>query len=299
MPESRLLAPATRSYRGVMTDPDRWALYRPRPGDILVCTPPKCGTTWTQTIVASLLSGGRPLPAPVPVLSPWIDSTLGEAAAVAAALDRQNGRRVVKTHTPADGFPVWEGVHVVAVYRHPLDVFLSLRNHGMNMKNRPDHPMRRPLDVAFAEFLSGTMTEDDFDSDTLDGIVAHFRRTADRSRLHRLTLLHYADMIADRAGTVAGLARALGIAADGPVLERVVAATGFAEMKSRASEFAPEGGKGFWADDGAFFNKGGTGNWEHAFGPEEIAAYEARMAALVPEPDLRRWFEMGGPNPIG
>ena len=44
----------------------------------------------------------------------------------------QKGRRVVKTHAPADGFPIWEGVTVVAVYRHPLDVFFSLRKHVDN-----------------------------------------------------------------------------------------------------------------------------------------------------------------------
>ncbi|TMA51013.1 MAG: sulfotransferase domain-containing protein [Deltaproteobacteria bacterium] len=36
-------------------DNRRWAGFEPRPGDIFVCTPPKCGTTWTQAIVASLL----------------------------------------------------------------------------------------------------------------------------------------------------------------------------------------------------------------------------------------------------
>ena len=38
-----------------MFDNRRWEHFVHRPGDIFVCTPPKCGTTWTQTIVASLL----------------------------------------------------------------------------------------------------------------------------------------------------------------------------------------------------------------------------------------------------
>jgi len=44
-----------RPYRTAVFDNRRWAGFEPRPRDIFVCTPPKCGTTWTQAIVASLL----------------------------------------------------------------------------------------------------------------------------------------------------------------------------------------------------------------------------------------------------
>ena len=119
-----VLVPSLRSYRGFITDPDRWSSWRPRRGDVLVCSPPKCGTTWTQTIVAMLIHKETDLPEAVPVLSPWVDADLGiPADEVAAALERQTRRRVVKTHTPADGFPIWQDVSVIAVYRHPLDVF--------------------------------------------------------------------------------------------------------------------------------------------------------------------------------
>ena len=96
-----VLSPARRTYRGEITDPGRWATWTPREGDILVCTPPKCGTTWTQTILAMLVHGGPELPQKLPDLSPWVDADLGVPAKdVAAELARQRGRRVVKTHTP-------------------------------------------------------------------------------------------------------------------------------------------------------------------------------------------------------
>ena len=107
---ARILAPPLRTYRGHVTDPARWATWVPRQGDILVCTPPKCGTTWTQTILTMLAHGRTDLPDKVPVLSPWVDANLGvPAEQVEAALSAQAGRRVVKTHTPADGFPIWDG----------------------------------------------------------------------------------------------------------------------------------------------------------------------------------------------
>jgi hypothetical protein len=152
--QAKVIRPARVSYRGVLTCPERWSTWVPRAGDILVSTPPKCGTTWTQTMIAMLLNGGPDLPDRVSVHSPWVDADLGDASEVAAGLARQDGRRVVKTHTPADGIPVWEGVTVVAVYRHPLDVFFSLRKHALNMKARPDHPMRKPVSEALASLAS-------------------------------------------------------------------------------------------------------------------------------------------------
>jgi aryl sulfotransferase len=44
-----------REYRTALMDNRRWAEFKPRPDDIFICTPAKCGTTWTQTIVANLL----------------------------------------------------------------------------------------------------------------------------------------------------------------------------------------------------------------------------------------------------
>lgn len=119
-----VIAPAELIHRGEPIRPECWETWVPNKGDILVCTPSKCGTTWTQTILAMLIHGGAELPAKLPILSPWVDADLGVPAnEVAKALAAQKGRRVVKTHTPADGFPIWDGLTVIAVYRHPLDVF--------------------------------------------------------------------------------------------------------------------------------------------------------------------------------
>ena len=51
-----------RRYANIVEDNGRWADFDARPDDIFVCTPAKCGTTWTQSIVASLLwpNGDQP-----------------------------------------------------------------------------------------------------------------------------------------------------------------------------------------------------------------------------------------------
>jgi aryl sulfotransferase len=290
-----VLAPARRAYRGSFTDPARWAVWTPRRGDILVCTPPKSGTTWTQTMLAMLLHGGPDLPAPVPVLSPWVDGDLGvPAGQVQAALEAQPGRRVVKTHTPADGFPVWDGVTVVAVYRHPLDVFFSLRKHTVNTADAdPDHPMRWPLSQALQRFSDGVADPEDFDRDTLATLTTHYTETALSGRVPGLKLFHYAEFSNDGRGAVATLAEATGIDAGDALVDQVAEASSFGAMKSKAADYAPVGGTGFWKSDAAFFDSASSGKWEGELSAEEIAYYRDRMATLLPDKASRTWLETG------
>jgi aryl sulfotransferase len=92
------LAPERCRYSGKITDFNRWATWTPHKGDNLVCTPPKCGRTWTQTM---LVHGGPTLPEKLPFLLPWVDADLGVSAEdVAAELATQKRRRVVK-RTPS------------------------------------------------------------------------------------------------------------------------------------------------------------------------------------------------------
>lgn len=289
-----ILAPAIHRYRGGMTNPDRWAAWTPRAGDILVSTPPKCGTTWTQSILVMLANGGPELPAPVPVLSPWVDADLGDADAAQDAIAAQPGRRVLKTHTPADGFPVWDRVTVIAVYRHPLDVFFSLRKHNANIVDVIDEdlPFLAPVPESFNAFVERGVNRDDFAHDTLAKVCLHYMQTACSDRVHDLKLFHYSDMRADGREAVAQLAHAIGI--DDPALVgRVAEATSFAEMKSKAAEFAPVGGTGFWKSDSGFFDSASSRKWEGVLSEAEMARFEERLAELVPDAEARHWLVSG------
>ena len=62
-----------RRYEGIVFDSSRWGGFELRPGDIIISTPPKCGTTWTQMICALLILQEPELPLPLDTLSPWID----------------------------------------------------------------------------------------------------------------------------------------------------------------------------------------------------------------------------------
>jgi len=298
---ARILAPALRTYRGSRTDPDRWDTWVPRQGDILVCTPPKCGTTWTQTILAMLIHGAPELPDKLPFLSPWVDVDLGVPAEdVKTALEAQTGRRVVKTHTPADGFPIWEGVTVIAVYRHPLDVFFSLRKHFANSADlAPDDPRLVSVSQAFRNFIDGDADPDEFDFDTLATLTTHYQETVCADRVPELKRFHYADMIRDGRRAVEDLAHAADIFADAALIDRVADATTFGEMKANAANYAPVAGTGFWKSDANFFDSASSRKWEGALSDEEFGLYRTRVDAQLPDKRARAWIENGnGPAPV-
>ena len=66
------LAPRPR-YRSITADSSRWDGFAFRPGDVVISTPPKCGTTWTQRLISLLVFGGPDLPGPLSLISPWLD----------------------------------------------------------------------------------------------------------------------------------------------------------------------------------------------------------------------------------
>ena len=94
----------TREYRNHHLDSTRWDRFVPRDDDIVVTTAYKAGTTWTQRIVAALVFGGRPLPASLGELSPWIDARFFEPIdPMLERVEAQHHRRFVKSHLAADG----------------------------------------------------------------------------------------------------------------------------------------------------------------------------------------------------
>ena len=94
-----------RRYEGTVYDSNRWAGFELRPGDIIISSPPKSGTTWTQMICALLILQEPQIPLPVDKLSPWIDMVTRARREVVAYLQAQTLRRFIKTHTPLDGIP--------------------------------------------------------------------------------------------------------------------------------------------------------------------------------------------------
>ena len=108
-----------RRERNFVYDSGRWDGFVFRGDDIVISTPPKCGTTWMQMLCALLIFGTPDLPAPLAELSPWLDMQTRPVEDVFRDLDAQTHRRFIKTHTPLDALPFDERVTYVHVARDP------------------------------------------------------------------------------------------------------------------------------------------------------------------------------------
>ena len=124
----------TTRYQGWLVDTDRWNSFSSRVGDIFICTPPKCGTTWTQAICANLIFGTSDFGSKLTDISPWIDSKIESEEVCRSSLELQTHRRFIKTHTPLDGIPYFDACEYLVVYRDPKDTYFSLRNHLLNLQ---------------------------------------------------------------------------------------------------------------------------------------------------------------------
>lgn len=282
-------------YLGPLTDSRRWDMVTIRSDDVIVVTPPKSGTTWMQTIVALLFSGDPEVETELSVKMPWVDIRVREMAEVAARLDAMPHRRSMKSHTPLDGLPLDDEAHYICVFRHPLDVHFSYRKHVRNIPMGwfdTWYPEDDPDGTTFRRFLDGGAEGFDTDACPLAHILRHYQAALAHAARPNVTLFHYADMSADLPGTFAKVAALLGISHPAELMDQLVQAARFDNMKSQAARFAPSGGKGFMRSDSDFFHSGTSGKWQGLLTDAELAAYDAMMTEHL-APSDRAWLEYG------
>jgi aryl sulfotransferase len=286
---------ARKLYLGPLTDNRRWDMLDIRPDDVFVVTPPKCGTTWMQTIVALLFSGDPEVETELSVKMPWIDIRIREMPEVAARLAAMTQRRSMKSHTPMDGIPLDDRAHYICVFRHPLDAHFSYRKHVRNIPWSwfdTWYPQDDADGITFRRFLDGGAEGFDADAMPLAHIIQHYKAALALAGRPNVSLFHYADMTADLGGTFAKLARFLDTSHSPHVMERLVQAATFDNMKANAARYAPSGGKGHMKSDTAFFHSGNSGKWVGNLTEKELAGYDAMMDAFL-TPDERAWLEYG------
>ncbi len=282
-------------YLGPLTDNRRWDMVRIRPDDVVVVTPPKAGTTWMQTIVSLLFSGDPEVETELSVKMPWVDVRFREMSEVAERLEAMTHRRSLKSHTPMDGIPLDENAQYLCVFRHPIDVHFSYRKHIGNTPISwfdlwyPEDDSER---VTFRRFLDGGPEGFDGDALTLAHILRHYETARAVASKPNVTLFHYADMKRDLAGTFESVADLLGIKHPAAVMDDLIQAATFQNMKDNAERFCPAGGKGFFKSDAAFFDSGSDGKWIGDLTEAELAAYDAMMDAHL-SPKEREWLEFG------
>lgn len=284
-------------YRSAEEDSARWRDFPLRPGDVVISSRSKHGTTWMQMIVALLVFRTPRLPAPLAALSPWLDWLVVPPGETYARLAAQRHRRFVKTHTPLDGLPLDPHVTYVVVARHPLDAAVSLWHQSANLDRErirqltgaptAGRPVHQPLHDWLTAWIERTVDPADA-LDSLPGVLHHLSDAWSRREAANVLLVHYADLQTDLAGQMRRVAAALGITVDPGTWPGLVEAATFAAMRSRSAELAPDP-VGVLKDPDAFFRSGRSGSWRPVLSTAEHQRYLRRAAGLAPA-DLRDWL---------
>jgi hypothetical protein len=307
-------------YRSFVQDSTRWDGFAFRPGDIVISTPPKAGTTWMQMICALLIFQTPVPPAPLSELSPWLDMLTRRREDVLALLDAQGHRRFIKTHTPLDGLPDDERVTYVCVGRDPRDVAVSMYHHRQN-QDRDTVMQARAQAVGLDDVEELLALDPPANADTPEAFFWHWianpaapvqTSSSLRSTLHHygqalraadranVVVLHYGDLQADLAGEMRRLADRLGIPVDGRVWPELVEAASFERMRARADQLVPSAALRAWKQPRQFFHSGTGGGWRAFCDAAALRRYEARVGELAPAA-VAEWAHHGwrgaGPAP--
>jgi len=294
----------THTYSDFIADSARWDHFKPRRGDIIVATPVKCGTTWTQMICALLVHQTPRPPQPLTMLSRWLDRHTETVEDVVAHFEAQPFRRIVKTHTPLDGLPYYDDVTYVFCGRDPRDMLLSMMDHLANVSaqsmadarkrgNLPDD-FQLPTDPNALLPMWLTVGQQPWMGDGFPmGSILYLSQTYWKFRhLPNIVFLHYQDLSNDLGGEMRRLSRALDIAVDEAKWPALVEAASFRAMKEHADEAAPGAHLGEWADNRDFFRKARRGEWREVLSAESKALYE-KISSERLEPELKAWLEGG------
>jgi len=279
---------------------EKYLSFQFRASDVVVLTYPKCGTTWTQEVVWTMLHNPdldnpqacRDLAERSPfmeydTLRSVLTADHGERADLVEALaslaphaDPAQGvhlqlaqhcpdRRVIKTHLPLSLLPqdLLDTCKVIYVTRNPRDLVASYMHHN-RLQLANDFC---GTDAEFVHhFCLANVTYGDY--------AGHVEEALQKKDHKNLLFLTFEDMKKNHLGAVKRISDFIGAGLTEKQLLNVVARSSFKDMKTRIysansgnSPQTPKGPRSFNPDvakKAGFFRKGEVGSWKTDFTPE-------------------------------
>ncbi|HWA90738.1 MAG TPA: sulfotransferase domain-containing protein [Rhizomicrobium sp.] len=295
-----------RTVKDRVRDSGHWDRYKPRPGDVIVATFPKAGTTWTQRIVSLLIFQSA---APVPIVQthPWVDCRFQiPIDAMIPMLEAQTHRRAMKSHLPFDALPIHDEVKYIHTARGGLDACFSFHNHFLNFTPQfigniqrvalegggTGSAVPRTPEDPREFFLSWIELHDHDVVPVADALFDLERSYWTERRRGNLLMVHYNDLKADLPGEMRRIAAFLGIETPAALWPELVDAAGFEKMKSDGAALLPGIEMAVRGGHRTFLNKGTNGRWRDVLTKDDVARYRERAAAEL-SPGLNDWLEHG------
>ena len=291
-------------YENHHLDSPRWDRFETRPGDILITTAYKSGTTWMQTIVAQLLFQDSEIPGAIMDISPWIDMSGRDFDEIVELTSAQTHRRFLKTHLALDGVPYKEDMQYIYVGRDLRDVFMSLWNHysghtdfAFEHINHPDRlvgdPFPRPPDdirVLWKDWVSRGWFEWEHEGWPYFS-ASHHAQT-------RWDYRHLDNLLARPADEIQRIADFLGIAVAKDSLESIVEAVSFKSMKQNSDAVVGEAAAFWEGGSKRFLHKGTNGRWREVLSEDDLHGYRAMVEKALSK-ECARWLEEGRAALVG
>ncbi len=278
-------------HKNAVADYTRWKSFVPRDDDIFVCTPAKCGTTWTQTICCNLIRPDGDFEDTVGRLSPWIEAVFSPVEEMHEGISKQKKRRVLKSHSPAESIPWYDNAKYIFVIRDGRDAFMSMVNHNERMMFIDE------MNKAAAERGVPAMPKyngdpHDFFAGWIEG-ADYFGMAAgywDRRNRDNLLLVHYADLKNDLEGEIRRIAAFLDIELSNEQFASVAERCTFEYMREHPEMVGDF--EGFEGGIKGFLFKGTNGRWKDILTEDELSVYEKRLSQVLP-PEGAEWTRSG------
>ncbi len=290
----------------MMSDSALWTGFPFRDGDIVISPPAKCGTSWMQMLCALLVFNSTRFPRRLTEIAPWLDNITYDLTETLAALQAQQHRRFIKTHTPLDGLPNASGVTYLCLGRDPRDVGVSFDHALANISDQTRATLTAkkgidrsampppPADLRerFWLWAEGDFVNGPTGIGSLANMIQHLQTFWDRRNDPQVALFHYHDLLTDLPGQLQRLAEVLDIDLPAARIQELAAAATFDKVRQRADELAPGVDSGLWRDNRAFFHTGTSGQWKALLSPHDLTRFHKRLAELT-SPDLIEWLYTG------
>jgi aryl sulfotransferase len=273
-----------------------WAEFSRRPGDIIISTMPKSGTTWMQMICALLIFQTPSLPAPLQQLSLEL-GTLTPHTEIYAKLAAQQHRRFMKTHLPLSELFNDQQITYIVVARNPLDTAVSLHHQISELLPGPRQQSseERPAETTRQWVLDRIDEMGTFPHGRDSGFDRHLKSLSgawERRADPNVVLVHYQDLSADLPGEMRRLARRLDITVPEEKWPSLVHAATFKQMQAAADQLQPLQYLRNWdfsKEHSTFFRRGASGDGRALLTEAELARYYTRAAQVAPR-ELLTWL---------
>ena len=275
-PGSLAIEKAGEEYRGCLLP---WMMIKSIPllpkfevheDDVWLCTFPRSGTTWTQSIMLAIREGGHPdaLKMGINERFPFVELHNPEIGYT--GMYDVNGLarpRFIKTHLHYDGLP--DGVaekkaKIICIARNPKDCCVSNFHFTKLVQTEINET---DFGVYAKKFINGKVVYGPY----WPHVHSYYQRRNDANVL----FIFYEDLIHDFHATVDKLAKFIGYELTAKQLESIHHLTKASTMRKNAVINAKADNALDKSADADFIRKGTSGGWKEYFTPEILEEFDA------------------------